>query len=436
MRLGYARCSTEEQDGALQAQIARLKEAGCDRVISELVSGRRNDRPGILEAMTLVKKGRVKELLITRIDRLGRDAAHADELIALCSIQGVKVRALDGGEVDPASPQGFLMARLLTTMAEVESRMLSQRITRQFETYRMEGRHLRRRAPFGYTKANKQRLEPHPEEWVMAKRIIDELEEYGSFSKVAFRMPEWCHWTPAACNLQAWFVNPILRGHVPHKHVRASGKGWKSTWEIIHRDQHEPLIDELRWENLRIQLQQTYNHFANKNIRDPQHGFTGLLRCANCGTRMRRNTSVGVAWWRCRHRLCKNRGGVREDILMPIAVRECVKAARHLAEIAAMPPEDNPEVLVKQRDLEDLKLMALRNPVLQQSVKDMELEIEMLKIRKGPQVDLEIYEQFMLAPGFFEEASPEEQRALFSGVIQEIQIGRRGDPIRVVPRSF
>jgi|GEM_PF-1213448 DNA invertase Pin-like site-specific DNA recombinase len=83
MRLGYARCSTDEQAEALVAQVTRLRSAGCDRVIEELVSGGRNDREGLLEAMTLVRRGRVKALVITRVDRLGRDAAYADQLIAL-----------------------------------------------------------------------------------------------------------------------------------------------------------------------------------------------------------------------------------------------------------------------------------------------------------------------------------------------------------------
>jgi len=73
--LGYARCSTEEQADALEAQITRLEGAGCDQIIKELVSGANNERPGILQAIKLVEAGKVGELLLTRIDRLGRDAA-------------------------------------------------------------------------------------------------------------------------------------------------------------------------------------------------------------------------------------------------------------------------------------------------------------------------------------------------------------------------
>lgn len=436
MRLGYARCSTDEQEDALQAQIARLTQAGCDRVISELVSGRKTDRPGILEAMALVKRGLVEELLIVRVDRLGRDAAHADELLALCALQGVTVRALDGGEVDTASPQGFLMARLMTTMAEVESRMLSQRVRKQFTVYRQEGRHLRRRVPFGYSKADKHLLVPDPVQWPQALRVIEELRTHGSFTKVANHMPDWCEWTPAPCNLQGWFVNPIIRGHVPHHHVRSSGKGWKAQWKEIHYDRHEALISEGEWRELANWLQRTVNKFQGGPTLEPRHGLTGLLRCASCGTRMRRNSSAGVAWWRCRHRLCNQRGGVREEVVLPVVLKECLNAARELAAIAAMPPDEDPQVALKRKDLEQLQMLATRNPALQAGVDALQQEIEALTRRERPQVDLELYEQYMLAPGFFEEATAEQQRGMFGLVLQEVQVGPAGDPIRAVLRSF
>ena len=78
MRLGYARCSTDEQADALAAQVARLEAAGCERVVSELQSGRDDDRAGLAEVLALIHGGGVKELAITRADRLGRHAAFAD----------------------------------------------------------------------------------------------------------------------------------------------------------------------------------------------------------------------------------------------------------------------------------------------------------------------------------------------------------------------
>lgn len=426
--------STDEQEGALQAQVSRLEAAGCDLIIREMVSGRQNDRPGIVEAMALVKIGRVEELVITRVDRLGRDAAYADELIALCAIHGVTIRALDGGVIESASPQGFFMARTMTTIAEMESRMLSMRIKKQLQVYRQQGRHLRRRKPFGYRGGPDHRLEPDPEQWPLALRVLDELRARKSFSHTAMSLPAWCPWTPAAGNLQAWFCNPIIRGHTGYG--RSKGKGWGVTWREILYDTHPALISEGAWQELADDLRRTRNRFDGRPQVEARHGLTGLLRCATCGRRMRRSTSNGTPWWRCCHRLCEDRGRVKEATILPVVVAECVAAAEALAAAAALPPDDDPRVAGKRRDLEAMRDLAIRNPVMEAAVAALEAEIEGMMRRERPQPDLVIYQSWMADPAFFSEATAEEQRALFGAVLAEVRVGPGGEGIRAVRRSW
>lgn len=426
MRLGYARCSTDEQVGALAAQVARLEGAGCDLVVQELESGRNNDRPGLAEVVALVRAGRVQELLITRADRLGRDAAFADELLALCALQGVAVTALDGGTIEAASPAGFLQARLLTTMAEVESRMLSQRLRRQFDVYRAQGRHLRRRKPFGYRGGAGHKLEPHPEHWPQALRVIEELRRLGSFSAVSRELPQWCSWTPAPNSLQSWFCNPVLRGHIGHHLDRASGQGWKRRWGEVHHDQHPALISEADWQELAQQLQQTRNRFGGPG-QPAQHGLTGLLRCSTCGHRLRRNTSAGVAWWRCRHRLCGGRAGVREDQAMPALIAACLAAADRLAEAVAAPQAEDPAVAAKRRDLEQLEALARRNPAVVPACEALRAEIEAMKNRPRVTPDVQAIRERLGDPRLFSLADPAELRAVLAAVLLEVRVAPGGE---------
>jgi len=432
MRLGYARCSTDEQADALAAQVARLEGAGCERVVQELESGRNNDRPGLAEVVALVRSGRVRELVITRADRLGRDAAFADELLALCALQGVAVTALDGGTIEAASPAGFLQARLLTTMAEVESRMLSQRLRRQFDVYRAQGRHLRRRMPFGYRGGPDHKLEPHPEHWPQALRVIEELRRLGSFSAVSRGLPDWCSWTPAPNSLQAWFCNPVIRGHIGHRLEKASGQGWKRRWGEIHYDQHPPLISEADWQELAQQLQQTRNLFQGPG-QPAQHALTGLLRCATCGHRLRRNTSAGTAWWRCRHRLCGERAGVREDRVLPVVIEACMAAADRLAAAVAAPQAEDPAVAAKRRDLEQLEALARRNPAVVPACEALRAEIAAMKNRPRVAPDVEAIRERLQDPRLFSLASPAELRAVLAGVLLEVRVAPGGG-LEVVER--
>lgn len=436
MRLGYARCSRDEQASALEAQVARLQAAGCDRIIQELISGGNNDRPGVLELINLITRSKVTELLITRVDRLGRDAAFTDTLLAMCAERKIKVRALDGGDIDAASPSGFVMSRILTTMAEHERRMLSMRLKKQFTVYRQQGRHLRRRKPFGYMGGPDHKLVPNPAEWDQALRVLDDLRRFGSFSRTAMHLPSWCSWTPAGSSLQAWFCNPVIRGHVGHHLDKASGKGWHQSWGEIYYDQHEPLISDADWQALADSLRRTKNNFAGKPTVQAQHGLTGLLVCDSCGHRMRRNSSVGVVWWRCRHRLCTARGGIKEALVQPLVIEACINAAAKLAAVAAAPPEDDPRIALKRRDLEQLQALAARNPGLLSSCKALEQEIEAMQRRPAPSVDLGRYQQMMSDPAFFTDATPEQQRAIYGAVLQELRVGPGGQPVTPVLRSF
>ena len=434
MKLGYARVSKEEQSDSLPAQVARLQGAGCDRIVEELESGRNDDRAGLAEVVAEVRAGKVVELVITRADRLGRNAAFADELLALCALMGVTVTALDGGVIESATPQGFLQARLLTTMAEVESRMLSLRLRRQFEQYRSQGRHLRRRKPFGYRGGANHKLEPHPEHWPQALKVLQRLRELGSFSAVMRELPSWCSWTPASPNLQAWFYNPCIRGHVGHMLQKGSGKSWNQQWGEIHYDQHPPLISEGDWQELAMYLRRPGNTFLGRG-REARHGLTGLLSCAACGHSLRRNMSGHTAWWRCRHRLCQERGAIRERDALVLAVAACVAAADRLAAAYAMPADEDPAVAAKRRDLEQLEGLARRNPAIASACVALRSEIDSLIRRPRVAPELAGYAERISDPEFFAGATPEEQRALFGAVLETLAVGPKGEA-RAQPRSW
>jgi DNA invertase Pin-like site-specific DNA recombinase len=435
--IGYARVSKDDQADSLPAQVSRLEAAGCSRVITDVETGRSTDRDGLLEVMAMVQAGQVSELLVTRVDRLGRDAAYTDALLAQCEQHGVSVRALDGGAIETATPQGFLMARLQTGLAEMESRMLSLRLRRQFTVYRAEGRHLRRRKPFGYQAGPGHRLQPHPEQWPHALRVLRDLKRLGSFAAVARSMPEWCAWTPASTNLQAWFVNPVIRGHIGHQLDRKSGKGWGQRWGEILYDQHPALISEQDWRELADLLRRPTNRFRNTTSTEVAHALTGLLRCRSCGHLLRRNTSNGVAWWRCRHRLCAARGGAREDRILPVVIDACVAEAGRLAQLLAEPKAQDPAVAAMADELELMERMAARNPenrAMAAAVAEQRQRVEALRRVERSAVDPELYEK-LRDPWFFAGATTDQQRAMLALVLRSVVVGERGDPIEPLPRS-
>ncbi len=79
MKLGYARVSTEDQ--TLQLQRPLLKEAGCEKVFEEKISGVVRKRPQLEKLLGEVRKGDV--LVVTRLDREPRERRYAWSTILL-----------------------------------------------------------------------------------------------------------------------------------------------------------------------------------------------------------------------------------------------------------------------------------------------------------------------------------------------------------------
>lgn len=100
-RIGYARVSTVDQD--LEIQLTKLKAEGCAIIRSEKVSG--GSREGRLELATVLAFLRPgDELVVTRLDRLGRDTRDVLNLIHECEETRVTLsRAVPSSSVSLAS---------------------------------------------------------------------------------------------------------------------------------------------------------------------------------------------------------------------------------------------------------------------------------------------------------------------------------------------
>ena len=90
MRFGYARVSKGKyQDPA--PQVAALKEAGCDRVYIDQMTGARWDRPELTRLMDQLRPGDV--LVVWKLDRLGRSLKDLLVLLEKVEARGAGFRS-------------------------------------------------------------------------------------------------------------------------------------------------------------------------------------------------------------------------------------------------------------------------------------------------------------------------------------------------------
>jgi DNA invertase Pin-like site-specific DNA recombinase len=122
-RIGYARVSTLDQDFELQQ--ARLKAAGCQIIRAEKVSGASRDGRGELATIIeFLREG--DELMVTRLDRLGRDTRDVLNIVHECEQRGAFVTVLDP-YVSTRGEMGHLILTVLGMVAQMERRFIKER---------------------------------------------------------------------------------------------------------------------------------------------------------------------------------------------------------------------------------------------------------------------------------------------------------------------
>jgi len=120
--IGYARASTEDQK--LDAQIVQLKEAKCERIYQEKVSGAKVDRPELVAMLDYVREG--DTVVVTKLDRIARSTKHLLEITDLLKKKKVVFKVLNIN-FDTSTPTGKLMQTMLAAVAEFEREMMLER---------------------------------------------------------------------------------------------------------------------------------------------------------------------------------------------------------------------------------------------------------------------------------------------------------------------
>jgi DNA invertase Pin-like site-specific DNA recombinase len=139
--IGYARVSTSHQDTDQQEEA--LKQAGCTAVFSESISSTvpASKRPQLQAALAALKEG--DELVVSKLDRLGRTQVEVVNRLHDLQAEGINVRTLDGllntaalGKMAP------LVIGLLTGLAEVERNLIRERTQENVDHRRALGKDL------------------------------------------------------------------------------------------------------------------------------------------------------------------------------------------------------------------------------------------------------------------------------------------------------
>lgn len=127
----FAYCRVSTTDQTSQNQIIEIKAAGfsieVQRLIEECISGSvpAKERPGFTKLIDRMESGDI--LVVTKLDRLGRNAMDVRSTIEQLSSMGVRVHCLALGGVDLTSSAGKMTMQVIAAMAEFERDLLIER---------------------------------------------------------------------------------------------------------------------------------------------------------------------------------------------------------------------------------------------------------------------------------------------------------------------
>ena len=292
----YVRVSTDEQakEGySIRAQIEKLKNYIVIKnwdfykvYADEGISGKNiTERPAINELIADIKSGKVKNVLVYKIDRLTRSIK---DLIDLAEIMNDNSCAFNSvmESIDTSTASGRMFLKIIGIFAEFERENLIERITLACEKKVKEGYTLATFTPsYGYDRQIGEKIQTVNQEEAKIVREIYQMYSEGNMSYNAI-----------AKNLNARNIKPKLGGAWGNVSVRAVLTNPNYIGLVRYamdnkekyfesEGKHEAIISE----ELFYQVQNMMNKRKGKTLtKRPKtdHYFSGTLYCGVCDTKL------------------------------------------------------------------------------------------------------------------------------------------------------
>lgn len=173
----FAYCRVSTADQTTDNQVQEIEAAGFavtkQRVICETVSGSvpAMERKGFAKLVDRLEDGDV--LIVTKLDRLGRNAMDVRSTVERLASIGVRVHCLALGGVDLTSPAGRMTMQVINAVAEFERDLLIERTQSGLRRARAEGKTFGR--PSALSEAQR-------------ATVIDQLNAGASVAQIAREM--------------------------------------------------------------------------------------------------------------------------------------------------------------------------------------------------------------------------------------------------------
>jgi DNA invertase Pin-like site-specific DNA recombinase len=381
--LGYSRVSTDrqEEDGlSLEAQRRRLEEAGVTEVLTDVMSGAKDDRPQFRELMRRVKAREVDGVIVCKLDRLTRSITARAEIYEAFTQPGAPtLRALDDG-IDLSTASGRQMFDLLGAIATGERERIRERIKDGLAERERRGLMVGG-APWGLrltrTGAG---VEIDPDLAPTVRQVLRIMEESATFGTAVRRIAAEVGKEKGRSSWRTWLHSPQLAGAVP--------KGCKHQLKRVYDEVRPGVFESYLTPYEQEQLIAKFTGEARGRKSDYPHPCRKRVKCGSCGrTLQRRNDRQGRPRWLCCSYIhCELR---QRTVPLDVALDALTRAAFHFSRerlewaiaLQAAPKQAKPDSREVELEMTLAALRALPQDVVGEAVAKAERELASLRQR-------------------------------------------------------
>lgn len=240
----------------------------------------RKPRPEYLRMLADIEAGTIDAVIVWDIDRLTRRPAELETFIDLADKHGLALASV-GGEVDLASPQGRLTARIKGSVARHEAEQMGRRLARKAEQTARDGHAATGPIPFGYERVlvnGVRTFVPHPTEAAWVRNAYTRVLAGETLRQISLTMTEagvtGRRGKPFTGNMLGNLLRrPVYAGIRVHKGERLGAGLWEPLVELPVFDQVQAILD-------------APGRFHTRGTA-PKYLLSGIALCGLCGGVMR-----------------------------------------------------------------------------------------------------------------------------------------------------
>ena len=294
----YARVSTtmQEDNESLKYQIIKTQEYAISKgyhikkVISDVESGGKDDRPGFLELQKEIQKKSFDVLIVFEISRISRTSKTLINFVFDLNEKGIKFIPISQPELDTTSPTGMLFFHIQSGLAGYERKQISIRTKSNKLARAEDGIWQGGNLPFGYMKDQNNKIVPDIENSGILRNIFLDYIEFQSLKRVAEKYKR------NISSIKFILTNKFYIGKLPYgkqeNNLETNSFKRSKEFKYIFEGKHPAIID--------IEIFEKVQELISRKRIKKTNGllFSGILKC-HCGGKMYKSITRGYTDYKC-----------------------------------------------------------------------------------------------------------------------------------------